>query len=87
MDILRIHFRETEQLALLDDVPDLSMLLEFGVSQQTQLSLMALGLSRTATISVSEIIAREDMSVPEVSERLRVQDWTSIDLPALTKRG
>jgi superfamily II DNA/RNA helicase len=61
VDILR-YFLKTKGLDnLADSIPQLNMWLEFGVSQQTQLSLIALGLSRSSAISISELIANDEL--------------------------
>jgi hypothetical protein len=86
LDLLTHYFEQSGQIELLQGVPNLSVLLEFGVSQRTQVSLMSLGLSRTATIAVSELIARDDLDIHQALQWLQTQDWETIDLPALTKR-
>jgi protein-tyrosine phosphatase len=49
-------------------------------------SLLSLGLSRTSTGAVSEIIANNNYSVAEVLAWLQKQEWGKIDLPNLVKR-
>lgn len=82
-DILRFHWKEQNREDLAATVPDLSVFLEFGVSQKTQVSLMRAGLSRTAAIAVSEFVTNNDLGVPEVLEWLRGQEWEGAGLPAL----
>ena len=38
------------------ELPDIAMLLELGVNRVTELSLMALGLSRSTAVALSEFI-------------------------------
>lgn len=66
--------------------PDVTMMLELGVSKPTDVSLMSLGLSRTATIQVSEFIASGDMTTASVLAWLSEQDLSSLGLPAMIVR-
>ena len=47
---------------------------------------MSLGLSRTTTITVSDLIARDDLTIEEAVKWIAGQDWDSIELPRLAKR-
>ena len=86
LDLVTHHLEGAGETALLERIPDVSLLLEFGVSQQTQMSLMSLGLSRTTTITVSDLIARDDLTMEEALSWIADQDWDSIELPRLAKR-
>ena len=86
LDLVTHHLQEAGETGLLERIPDVSLLLEFGVSQQTQMSLMSLGLSRTTTITVSDLIARDDLTIEEAVKWIAGQDWDSIELPRLAKR-
>lgn len=66
--------------------PDVTMMLELGVSTPTDVSLMSLGLSRTAAIQISEFIANSEMTTTEVLEWLSDQDLSSFGLPAMIVR-
>lgn len=66
--------------------PDVAMMLELGVSTPTDVSLMSLGLSRTATIQISEFIADSAMTTSEVLDWLQDQDLSSFGLPAMIVR-
>ena len=55
----------------MDMIPDLNLPLEFGVSKQTQVSLMGLGLSRNTTILLDEYISNENLSPAECLKWLR----------------
>ena len=65
---------------------DLNILLEFGVSQTTQLSLMGLGLSRSSAIAISEFITDDSLKEAECLKWLRENDWMTKDMPELIKR-
>lgn len=66
--------------------PDVMMMLELGVSRPTEVSLMSLGLSRTATIHVSEFIAEDDLSPAAAVDWLGSQDLSSLGIPAMIVR-
>lgn len=62
IDILRFFLNELNRQDLLNEIPDLNLWLEFGVSQTTQLSLLAIGLSRNTVITISEYIAKTNLT-------------------------
>lgn len=80
MDILQLVLKEKNKEHLLDDIPDLTMWLEFGVSEKTQLSFIELGLSRNTAILLSEYSPRSDMSRKECKEWIKEQDLESFEL-------
>jgi hypothetical protein len=87
-DILQFHLRESGRPELIGEIPDVAILLEFGVSQQTQLALIGLGLSRTSAISLSEIIAADDLTAEKVVQWLQenARLWRESNMPALVKK-
>lgn len=78
-DILTHHLKETGHAALAGEVPELNIWLEFGVSQQTQLSLMSLGLSRTTAIALSSLIVLDSLNEEQCLSWLRSQNLDSLD--------
>lgn len=84
-DVLALHLT---QLGVDDmpDLPDISMMLELGVSRNTEVSLMALGLSRTSAVSVSELIVADDLGRDEVTEWIDSHRDLQESLPALVRR-
>jgi hypothetical protein len=88
MDLLRIYLQEVGREDLISDFPDIGLLLELGVSQQTQVSLIGLGLSRTSAIGLSELIAADDLTedgaIQWLSSNTRL--WREADLPGLVKQ-
>lgn len=84
LDLLRFYLTETGQAQLLEPI-DFHLLLEFGVSQPTQLALISLGLSRTSTIAISELISDNNMTIDECLVWLEAQKWDLIDIPVLVK--
>lgn len=72
-----------------DDIgefPDITMMLELGVSKITEVSMMALGLSRTATIAMSKFINEDHLTPDEVIVWLQRQNIEGLNLPVLVQR-
>ncbi len=86
IDILRHHLVDIERMDLVDQVPDVNVWLEFGASQQTQLSMMGLGLSRTTAIALSEFIVDDNLTEAEVFQRIAALTIESIGLPLAIQR-
>lgn len=83
-DVLHIYANEIgEELA---PSSDYAMLLELGVSRGSEVVLMSLGLSRTATIKVGEFVSVDDWSSKEALEWLSEQNLEGMGVPALIQR-
>ena len=80
VEILRHHLSQLGQQDLADDIPRLSIWLEFGASQGTQIALMGLGLSRTTAISLSEVIAADDLDMEKALRWIAAADLDTLDL-------
>lgn len=61
VDVLRVHLDYIGRADLLRDRFDIGLALEFGISTQTLLSLMELGLSRMSAVTLYEVIAMDDL--------------------------
>lgn len=61
VDVLRFHLDGIGRADLLRDRFDIGLALEFGISTQTLLSLMELGLSRMSAVALYEVIAMDDL--------------------------
>jgi hypothetical protein len=87
-DLLQVVLLEQGRQDLIAEYPDLSLLLEYGVAQQTQISLITAGLSRTSTIALSELIASDSLSQEAVRKWLldNVRIWRESALSPLVKR-
>jgi hypothetical protein len=85
-DVLRFHLETSGQTALLGEMFDLTMMLELGVSTDTELALMTLGLSRTSAIALSSYIAGDKLTRDECLAWLNTHDLAGLDLPALVRR-
>ncbi|HXV05727.1 MAG TPA: hypothetical protein VFP23_07505 [Solirubrobacterales bacterium] len=83
--VLRLHLEQAGRLELAADMPDLTMMLELGVSRQTELSLMALGLSRTTAVALSELIVADDLDREGALAWLAEQNLAELDLASLIK--
>jgi len=86
LDILRHHLLSIDRADLVDQVPDVNVWLEFGASQQTQLSMMGLGLSRTTAIALSEFIVDDNLIESEVLARISSLSVESMGLPLAIQR-
>ena len=88
MDILHIHLRAIGRDDLIDHDLDIGTQLEFGISSQTLLSLMELGLSRMSSVALYEKIARDDLSkegcLAWAAER--APEFEGMDIPAIILR-
>ncbi|WP_436515225.1 DEAD/DEAH box helicase [Ekhidna sp. To15] len=80
IDILRHLLRNEGKLDLIENIPELNIWLEFGVSRQTQVSLISLGLSRNTSIMLSEFIADDNLSRSQCVEWLMKNDFRKLDL-------
>lgn len=81
--ILSYYYESLGRFDLVNQIQDLSVYLEMGLNQQTQLSLAEMGLSRTSAVMLSEIISRDEMLIEDCFIWLTQNDWKSNDLPAL----
>ena len=81
IDVLRYHLDGLGRSDLAQQLPEVSLWLEFGASQQTQLSLMGLGLSRTTAVALSEYIFEDNLSEQEVLQKLYRLELISLDIP------
>lgn len=81
IDVLRYFLELQGRQDLIANIPQLNLWLEFGVSEKTHLSLLALGLSRNTVISLSEkYITNTHMSQEESLSWLKQLDLESLDI-------
>lgn len=85
LDVLTHVLKERNRRDLIPTTDDFWLYLEFGVSKRTQLSLMALGLSRSSVTSLSEYITEDDMSERSCLEWLVMNSWKEFGLPRLVE--
>lgn len=65
---------------------DITMLLELGVSRPSEVVLMALGLSRTATIALSQYVTVDNWTSSESRDWLARQNIEGMDIPVLIQQ-
>ena len=80
IDILRYFLDLNNRQDLLENIPQLNLWLEFGVSQKTHLSLLSLGLSRNSVIELTAYITRTEMTKEESLNWLKEQNLEQLDL-------
>lgn len=85
LDLLKAHAENVGGDGI-GDFPDITMMLELGVSKITEVSMMALGLSRTATIALSKFINEDQLMPEEVLVWLQRQNIEGLNLPVLVQR-
>ncbi len=86
MDVLDAHLTSRNVRSDVTDFEDIELWLELGVSVRTSLSLMELGLSRTAAIELFEAAGMEtEMTKAKALEWLKSKDLDTLDLPNLVK--
>lgn len=88
MDVLHIFLRERDRADLISEGLDIGTQLEFGVSTQTLLSLMELGLSRMSAVLLFEKIARDDLTKEDCIQWVadKNEQFDGMDLPAIIVR-
>lgn len=87
-DVLRQHLREVGRDDLIEHLLPFDVMLELGVSQQTQMSLIGIGLTRTSAISLSELIASDSLTESQTLRWLadNAEVWRNFSLPVLVKK-
>jgi hypothetical protein len=84
-DVLTLHLRQ-QDVEEAPQMPDISMMLELGVSRMTEVSLMALGLSRTSAVALSEFIVADDLGREDAAQWVQANRTLWAGLPALVQR-
>ncbi|WP_111884508.1 DEAD/DEAH box helicase [Acinetobacter sp. CFCC 11171] len=65
-DILNIYLNDNGRSDLIEDHRDFHSFLEMGVSNQTQLTLVSIGLSRSSALYLSRLIIKTDCNKREI---------------------
>ena len=84
VDILSYYLSSINS-ELVSQVPSLNVWLEFGASQDTQIALMNLGMSRTSAIALSEYIAADNYDMKKCIEWIKATDIELLDLSLIIK--
>jgi hypothetical protein len=85
VDVLGLHLAEIDRAELVAEMPNVSMMLELGVMRTTEVSLMALGLSRTAAVALEPSIVPDELTPEECLAWLREANLEARGLPALVR--
>ena len=88
VDVLNIHLKAIGKADLIDHGLDIGTQLEFGVSSQTLLSLIELGLSRVSAVALYEKIARDDLNKQDCIAWVKERDtqFEGMGIPAIIIR-
>lgn len=84
LDILRYHYETLGEFDVIKQIPQISLWLEFGASQTTQISLMSMGFTRSAALELSDLIVLDDFDKEKCLAWLNTNDIYSLDLSAVT---
>jgi hypothetical protein len=86
LDVLKFHLEETQRGEEIAALPDVAMMLELGVARTTEVSMMALGLSRASAVELEERIVEDELTPEQCLEWLRSADLDGFGLPRLVER-
>ncbi|MFJ2662481.1 DEAD/DEAH box helicase [Arthrobacter koreensis] len=65
---------------------DISLMLELGVSRDTEISMMSMGISRTAAVELGKLIVDDDLTPHQALDWIRDQDVEDLEVPRLVIR-
>ena len=85
VDVLRFFLRSNGKDSLVDQIPNLHIWLELGVSQQTQISLIGLGLTRNTAIVLSEFMANDSLNRDECKTWITKNDVLMLPISSVMK--
>lgn len=83
LDILNHFLVKTERTDLKEEISDIWMFLEFGVSKKTELSLISLGISRSSVMAISDKIKESELDEQKVYDWLSTNEWKEFGLSEL----
>ena len=88
LDVLKMHLKEIGRSDLIEEDIDIGVALEFGVSTQTLLSLMEIGLSRISAVALYEKISLDNLDRESCIQWVtdRTEDLDALELPRLVTR-
>ncbi|QDV88545.1 DEAD/DEAH box helicase [Planctomycetes bacterium TBK1r] len=86
VDVLSFVAKQMDSETDLKEMEEVKLWLEFGASSKTQLVLMSLGMTRTSSTFLCEIIVETDLGETEVVGWLKAQDLDAIDVPNVVRR-
>lgn len=83
VDVLKWFLKNHDKQNLLEDISDVHILLELGISSKTQLPLIGIGLSRPTSVAISDIIPFDSLDEASVISWLNENKWMTDDMPEL----
>lgn len=83
LDVLNHFLIEIDRSDLKEEISDIWMFLEFGVSKKTELSLISLGISRSSVMAVSDKIKASELDEQQVYDWLSTNEWREFGLSEL----
>lgn len=84
-DILYFYLN-SENIEVEIELNDITVWLELGASQKTQISLMGLGFNRTTAIYLANFLNDTDLERSECIELLKNISWDNLSLSSVTRR-
>ena len=81
IDILKFYLGGKGNHEAVEKIPQLNLWLEFGASKTTQISLMAMGFTRTAALEFAELMVDENYDKSKCLWWFSNNDIYSMDLP------
>lgn len=82
IDILKYYYISIGDNKSLEKIPQINLWLEFGASQQTQISLMSMGFTRTAALEISELMSFDNFTKDDCILWLTKNDYHSLNISA-----
>jgi DEAD/DEAH box helicase/Helicase conserved C-terminal domain len=86
LDVLKFHLEQVGREDEIEDLPDVAMMLELGVARTTEVSMMALGLSRASAVELEEHISKDELTPEECLDWLQKANIEGYGLPRLVER-
>ncbi|MDN5000671.1 DEAD/DEAH box helicase [Bradyrhizobium sp. GCM10027634] len=85
MEVLKLHLHEIGRSDLISNEMDVGLALEFGVSTETLVSLIELGLSRMAAVEIHEKIALDNLDRDQARKWIEEHNdqFDGMDIPKI----
>lgn len=80
LDVLKYYFECTNNSEAINQIPQISLWLEFGASKSTQISLMSMGFTRTAALELSDLMVADDYDKAKCINWFNKNDVHSMDI-------
>lgn len=80
LDVLKYYLISCDKGELIKDIPQISLWLEFGASQETQISLMSMGFTRMTALELSMLMVDTEMDKEKCIAWFKNNDVHSMDI-------